>query len=197
MPFDRESWPHPWVRGRSLLATSVAFVVVACASPADEAVSRDSSASMPASEAIEGHVPIAPAVAPAAQDAIAAETLLVTVYKTPTCGCCRAWVDHLRDSGFRVETVDRVDLTMVKSANGVPERLASCHTATVGGYVVEGHVPAEDIRRLLRERPAVAGLAVPGMPVGSPGMEVPGTRADRYDVLSFDRAGVTSVFASH
>ena len=197
MPFDRKSRPHPWMRGRSLLATSVAFVVVACASPSDDAVSRDPSPSMPESEAVERHVRIAPAVAPAAQDTIAAEPLLVTVYKTPTCGCCRAWVDHLRDAGFRVETVNRDDLTMVKSANGVPERLASCHTAAVGGYVVEGHVPAEDIRRLLRQRPAVAGLAVPGMPVGSPGMEMPGRRADRYDVLSFDRAGVTSVFANH
>ena len=197
MPFDRKRWSHPRVRGRALLATSVAFAVVACATPSDEAVSRESSARVPASEAIAGNVPIAPAVAPAAQDPIAAETLLVTVYKTPTCGCCRAWVDHLRDAGFRVETVDRDDLTMVNSANGVPERLASCHTATVGGYVVEGHVPAEDIRRLVRERPAVAGLAVPGMRVGSPGMEVAGRPADRYDVLSFDRAGVTSVFASH
>jgi hypothetical protein len=179
------------------MATAVAIVLLSCASPSDEAASHDSSASMPASEAVEGRAPIAPAVAPPAQDAITAESLQVTVYKTPTCGCCRAWVDHLRDAGFHVETVDRDDLTMVKSANGVPERLASCHTATVGDYVVEGHVPAEDIRRLLRERPAVAGLAVPGMPVGSPGMEVPGRPADRYDVLSFDRAGVTSVFASH
>ena len=196
MLFDRKSWPRSRVRGRSLLATSVAVVLVACGSPSDEPVSRDSSAGMRESEAVEGHVPIAPAIAPAAQDDIAAETLLVMVYKTPTCGCCRAWVEHLRNAGFRVETVDRDDLTMVKSATGVPERLASCHTATVGGYVVEGHVPAEDIRRLLRERPTVAGLAVPGMPVGSPGMEVPGRPADRYDVLSFDRAGVTSVFAS-
>ena len=124
-------------------------------------------------------------------------TLRMTVHKTPTCGCCRAWVDHLRAQGFHVETVDRDDLTMVKAANGVPGGLQSCHTATVGGYVVEGHVPAGDIRRLLAERPAVAGIAVPGMPVGSPGMEVPGTPTERYDVVSFDRAGATQVFASH
>ena len=133
----------------------------------------------------------------AAERAPSGDTLTVTVYKTPTCGCCRAWVDHLRAQGFRVETVDRDDLTMVKAANGVPGQLQSCHTATVGGYVVEGHVPAGDIRRLLAHGPPVAGLAVPGMPVGSPGMEVPGTPAERYDVVSFDRAGAIRAFASH
>ena len=120
---------------------------------------------------------------------------VVTVYKSPTCGCCNAWVDHLRESGFQVETVDEMNMDPIKAKHGVGQHLASCHTATVGGYVVEGHVPAEDIRRLLRERPEVTGLAVPGMPMGSPGME--GPRKDPYDVLAFDKQGKMQVFAKH
>lgn len=119
----------------------------------------------------------------------------LTVYKTPTCGCCGKWVDHLREAGFAVATVDLPDLTAVKAKNGVPPELASCHTAVVDGYVVEGHVPAADVLRLLDERPAVAGLAVPGMPIGSPGME--GSRPERYTVYAFDSSGQTSRFATH
>jgi len=119
----------------------------------------------------------------------------VTVYKSPTCGCCKLWVDHLAAAGFEVQVHERTDLAAEKQRLGVPPRLAACHTAVVDGYVVEGHVPAADLRRLLAERPDVAGLAVPGMPMGSPGMEfgppVP------YDVLTFDRDGATRVFASH
>lgn len=117
----------------------------------------------------------------------------VVVYKTPTCGCCSQWVDHLREAGFEVETHDMDDLGRIKSLNGVPRKLSSCHTALVNGYVVEGHVPAPAIRRLLDERPEVAGLAVPGMPIGSPGMEQ-GSRKDPYDVIAFDREGKTAVF---
>jgi hypothetical protein len=120
----------------------------------------------------------------------------VIVYKSPTCGCCAEWVAHLRRHGFRAKTEDLTDLRPVKTRHGVPAELQSCHTALVGGYVVEGHVPADLIERLLRERPRIAGLAVPGMPVGSPGMEVPGGRAERYQVLTFDRAGKTGVFAT-
>lgn len=119
----------------------------------------------------------------------------ITVYKTPTCGCCAKWVDHLREHGYHVTTVDQNDLSDVKRRLGVAGPLQSCHTATVGGYVVEGHVPAADIRRLLAERPSVSGLAVPGMPAGSPGME--GFRSERYDVLTFDKSGATTVFAAH
>ena len=121
---------------------------------------------------------------------------LVTVYKSPTCGCCAAWVDHLRASGFTVETVDVADLDAVKRQYGIPDSLASCHTAVVGGYVVEGHVPAEDVRRLLAERPEAGGLAVPGMPVGSPGMEAPDGRTEPYAVLLVDDGG-TTVFSRH
>ena len=101
---------------------------------------------------------------------------------------------HLRAKGFPVEARDTRDLGAVKRAHGVPPEVASCHTAVVEGYVVEGHVPADVIDRLLRERPAVAGLAVPGMPIGSPGMESPGRPPERYQVLAFDRTGKTTVY---
>lgn len=120
----------------------------------------------------------------------------ITVYKSPTCACCTEWVGHLRRHGFRVKTEDLADLRPIKVRHGVPAELESCHTALVGGYVVEGHVPADLIERLLRERPRVVGVAVPGMPVGSPGMAVPGGRVDRYQVLTFDRSGKTGVFAT-
>lgn len=114
----------------------------------------------------------------------------VVVYKTPTCGCCKMWVDHLRGAGFEVETRDLPNLSAVKDSLGVPGTLASCHTAVVDGYVVEGHVPAGEISRLLEERPDVVGISVPGMPVGSPGMEVPGRAPQTYDVMSFGTDGV-------
>ncbi len=119
----------------------------------------------------------------------------ITVYKSPTCGCCVKWVRHLQDHGFKVAAINREDMNSVKSAAGIPRRLASCHTAIIDGYVIEGHVPAADIKRLLKERPDVAGLTVPGMPMGSPGME--GPRQDRYDVLTFTREGDTTVFSSY
>lgn len=122
---------------------------------------------------------------------------VVTVYKTPTCGCCTAWVEHMEAAGFRLDVRDTLDLAPVKLENGVPNGLGSCHTARVGDYVVEGHVPAEDVKRLLAEKPAgVRGIAVPGMPIGSPGMEVQGRPADPYDVVAFGDGG-QQVFASH
>lgn len=137
----------------------------------------------------------------ASRDAVAervgAAPGVVTVWKSPTCGCCGGWVDHLEEEGFEVEVVDSYDLQAVKAEHGVTADLASCHTAVVDGYVVEGHVPAEDIRRLLAERPDVAGIAAPGMPVGSPGMEVEGRAPDAYDVVVFTRDGERSVFARH
>jgi hypothetical protein len=119
----------------------------------------------------------------------------LTVYKSPTCGCCKGWVAHMKRNGFSVKAYDVNDVTPYRRQNGVTPRLTSCHTALVGGYVVEGHVPARDIQRLLQERPDIKGLAVPGMPMGSPGME--GPRKDRYQVLSFDRDGNTAVYASY
>jgi hypothetical protein len=125
----------------------------------------------------------------------AEEATTVTVYRSPTCGCCTKWVDHLKEAGFAVEMREVRDVTPVKIENGVPEKLASCHTALVEGYVIEGHVPASDVTRLLAERPPVSGLAVPGMPIGSPGME--GPDPEHYRVLSFDERGRTEVFSSH
>jgi hypothetical protein len=131
-------------------------------------------------------------VVAAAQDA-PLPTMLV--YKSPTCGCCTAWVDHVRQAGFRVVVRDTVDVQPVKDRWGVPRTLASCHTARVGGYAIEGHVPADVIKRLLKQRPAVAGIAVPGMPMGSPGME--GGRPEPYDVVSFEKQGKTAVYSRH
>jgi len=120
----------------------------------------------------------------------------VTVYKSSTCGCCKKWVDHLRTKGFVVTARDMEDMDEVKASYGVPAEAQSCHTAVVGGYVVEGHVPADVIAKLLREKPKVAGIAAPGMPVGSPGMEVPGTPPDRYDVVSWTKGSKsTQVYA--
>jgi hypothetical protein len=129
--------------------------------------------------------------------ASAAALPTMTVYKSPTCGCCKNWIEHVKTAGFAVEVHDLDDLSEIKAEAGVPERARSCHTAIVDGYAIEGHVPAETIKRLLRERPRVAGLAVPGMPVGSPGMEVPGQAADKYDVVAYDRNGAVSVYESH
>lgn len=117
----------------------------------------------------------------------------MVVYKTPTCGCCKNWVEHVQAAGFQVEVHDTADVAPIKNEHGLPQHLASCHTAIVDGYVIEGHVPADVIRRLLAERPQVAGIAVPGMPAGSPGMEM-GSRRDPYDVIAFARDGKVSVF---
>jgi hypothetical protein len=118
---------------------------------------------------------------------------VMTVYKSPTCGCCTAWVSHVKKAGFRVEIHDTVDVQPVKDRWGVPPDLISCHTARVEGYVIEGHVPADLIQRLLREKPAVAGIATPGMPIGSPGME--GGEPEPYDVVTFTKDGKTALFA--
>lgn len=115
------------------------------------------------------------------------------VYKDPNCGCCKTWVTLMRNAGFEISARDTADMPAIKQRYKVPEALGSCHTALVGGYVVEGHVPADLITRLLKEKPKVLGLAVPGMPIGSPGME--GGTKEAYDVLTFDAAGKTTVFA--
>jgi len=128
----------------------------------------------------------------AARPAVVTE---IVVYKSPTCGCCSKWVDYLRKQGFTVVAHDTSGMTAVKAELGVPDAMASCHTAMVGGYVIEGHVPAADIERLLKEHPKVVGLAVPGMVTGSPGME--GGTPEHYKVLAFDAKGATTVFSSY
>lgn len=120
----------------------------------------------------------------------------IKVFKTPTCGCCSKWVEHLRANGFS-PTVKYVPSTAeYRRKFGVPEKLSSCHTAVVGAYAVEGHVPAQDIRRMLKERAKGKGISVPGMPIGSPGMEQ-GERRDPYSVLLFDASGKISEFQRH
>jgi hypothetical protein len=162
---------------RTWIVFSLMATVAAACSPASESAS-DTAA------------PVNVAAAPLADSLLA-----MTVYKSQTCGCCAAWVDHVKQAGFRVTVVDTSNLEPIKARYGILPGQGSCHTATVGGYVIEGHVPAADIRRLLSERPQVAGLAVPGMPAGSPGME--GPTAQRYDVLAFTRQGTSTVWAKH
>lgn len=139
---------------------------------------------------------VAFSVLPAAP-ARAARTLpLVEVFKSPHCACCGAWVEHMKAAGFQVKVTLVDDTSVARKRARMPDSLASCHTAFVGGYALEGHVPAEDVKRLLQAKPAAIGLAVPGMPAGSPGMEV-GARKDPYDVLLVAPGGRATVFASH
>ncbi|HYH42447.1 MAG TPA: DUF411 domain-containing protein [Burkholderiales bacterium] len=127
--------------------------------------------------------------------AIACAAQTVTVYKDAGCGCCKAWVKHLEANGFRTQVHDVTNMPAHKHKLRVPERLGSCHTAVVDGYTIEGHVPAADIKRLLAARPKARGLAVPGMPEGSPGMET--GKVDAYDVLLFSDDGRSSVYSRH
>jgi hypothetical protein len=122
----------------------------------------------------------------------------VKVFKTPYCGCCNDWVTHMEQEGFSVEAVDvsQEELNRLKYHGGLQPGMGSCHTAFIDGYLLEGHVPANDVRRLLEQQPDVAGLAVPGMPAGSPGMEM-GDHFDPFDVITFDRSGQSGVFSSH
>ena len=167
------------------IAVAMAFAVAACTAKEAESAAEVAAADTPSS---------APASTDTgAQTTPSASLVSIKVYKTPTCGCCKAWVDHLEQNGFKAEVVDMPDLSAVKTKYGVAPKLQSCHTAVVGDYTVEGHVPADLIMKMVNEKPAIAGLAVPGMPAGSPGME--GATKERYDVLTFDRAGRTTVYA--
>jgi hypothetical protein len=125
----------------------------------------------------------------------AQELPVVTVYQSPTCGCCSKWVTHLEQNGFTVNVTMLPDVSPMKGRYAIPHALTSCHTATVGGYAVEGHVPASDIKRMLAQRPAISGIAVPGMPAGSPGME--SSTPVPYRVIAFTGDGRQYVFANH
>lgn len=164
---------YPWIAGLALVA------LAGCEqAPERPAAERTTSQAQPETEGRDA----APAAA-------------MVVYKSPTCGCCSDWVDHMRANGFEVEPMDvprYAELSARKVEQGVPSELEACHTAVVGGYVIEGHVPAEVVARLLREKPDVKGLAVPGMPIGSPGMEGPDPVA--YDVIAFDEDGARTVY---
>ncbi len=118
------------------------------------------------------------------------------VYRSPTCGCCRKWITHVEANGFKVKDYITNEVQVIKDQQGVPKNLASCHTALVNGYIIEGHVPASDIKKLLKLKPKVSGLSVPGMPVGTPGMEM-GGKKDPYDVVSFDQQNNYKVFSRY
>lgn len=121
----------------------------------------------------------------------------IKVYKDPSCGCCTAWVDHLTASGLNATIHETADMVAIKAKLGVPDDLTSCHTGLIQGYAIEGHVPAADIKRLLNERPTAAGIAVPGMPLNSPGMEVQGQPDERYTVWLFTKDGKRTAFSKH
>jgi hypothetical protein len=205
------------MRFLTLVAAALAVAVSACSAPDAELPTTPADATAPAhddathaddatvAEAL-ADVSAATAAEVAAESAAAASTPppvpvaglpRVRVHKSPTCGCCSAWVQHMQLAGFAVEVVETDDLEPVRKRVGVPVGKASCHTAEVDGYFVEGHVPADDVKRLLRERPAARGLTVPGMPVGSPGMEVPSGETQPYAVLLVGEDGGTSEFARH
>ena len=172
-----------------LLAAGMAWSTAACTRASEPGKQADVAA-------VSTAPPKAPSVAVSASTAPLALPL-VTVHKTPTCGCCGLWVDHLRAAGFEVQVNDSEDLSPIKQSAGVPAEKASCHTARVGDYFVEGHVPAEDIKRLLSERPDAKGLVLPGMPAGSPGMETPDGRQQPYTVELVRHDGSTVEFAKH
>jgi len=131
----------------------------------------------------------------AVADQVAMNSAL-TVFRSPTCGCCHQWIEHMEAAGFTVKDNVTENMTAIKKQYGVPANLASCHTTIVDDYVVEGHIPAEDVQRLLAEKPDIAGIAVPGMPIGSPGMES-GDYVEPYTVFSFTESGETAAFAEH
>lgn len=141
-----------------------------------------------------GALLLASGMATAAEEAAADREM--TVYRSPTCGCCGKWIAHAKLNRFAVKDIVSDDMQAVKQKFGVPEKLASCHTAIVDGYVVEGHVPAGDIEKLLQTKPDVVGISAPGMPMGSPGMEM-GGKQDDYAVVSFDKDGKAQVFSEH
>lgn len=185
------------VVGAGLLLGAVALRWTANSSPEPASTGPAGAAEAPVTPAASSSRAESPsdATAPTPDATMADAGEVVKVYKAPTCGCCSGWADHLREAGYTVEEIETQDLASIKVAHGIDSQLQSCHTALVAGYVIEGHVPAEDVRRLLAERPDLKGLAVPGMPGGSPGMEM--APKEDYEVLAFDERGRTSVWAAH
>ena len=179
----------------ALVATAAVSLAVGCtASPGNSRPAADTTTATPASGYAADTQPMASPAVPAAPASATVTDASMIVYKDRNCGCCNDWVTHMRRNGFTVDARDVNDLDAVKQRMGVPRRLQSCHTGEIAGYVIEGHVPADLVQRLLRERPAVAGIAVPGMPMGSPGME--GPYSEPYDIIAFTRGGATSVYAT-
>lgn len=186
---------------RFAIALGVALLVGACSSAATPTATLAATAATTA--ATTTSKPAAASVAARPHDAQTAHATAnaklpkMVVHKSPTCGCCSLWVEHVRAAGFEVEVRDHDDLSAIKQRLGVPYGKGSCHTAEVGGYFVEGHVPAGDIQRLLKQRPQARGLTVPGMPAGSPGMEMPDGRTQAYAVELVTADGGVSVYARH
>ena len=174
-------------------ATMLVFLVSALASAACARAPEQPEATTPPAVAEQAPPPAQPPATPMVDTALP----LVVVHKNPTCGCCEGWVDHMRQAGFRVEVRDEDNLDPVKQRLGVPHGKGSCHTAEVGGYLVEGHVPAQDVKRLLAEKPDAKGLVLPGMPMGSPGMEMPDGTVQPYTVELVKPDGSTSAYAVH
>lgn len=181
------------------LAGILTIGLAACGGSDDAEMSADTESPKPVAEAAYAEEANNEMHASEAMQMDASSETLV-VYKTESCGCCEKWVDHMEQAGFETEVhnVSQEEMSAMKTANGIGRDLASCHTAQIAGYLVEGHVPAEDLQRLLKEKPAdVKGIAVPGMPIGSPGMEMEGKPADEYEVVTFDEAGEQTVYAYH
>ncbi|WP_200947033.1 DUF411 domain-containing protein [Lysobacter sp. Root494] len=175
-----------------MLIAASTLISTACAR--EQNADNQASAMKPAaSETVPATATSAASISPVAQPTLAS----ILVHKNPSCGCCELWVEHLRKAGFEVAVRDEDDLNAVKERLGVPYGKGSCHTAEVGGYIVEGHVPVEDIKRLLTEKPDARGLVLPGMPLGSPGMEVPDGSVKPYTVELVKRDGNTVAFAEH
>jgi len=175
-----------------LIAFAAASLLAACSpAPEEPTLGAVAPVSAPAPAPVT-----APAIPVATAAPAAANAITVLVHKSPTCSCCSGWVQHLRESGFVVQVDDTDDMDPIKARLGVPAEMAACHTAEVGGYFVEGHVPAADIRRLLAEKPAARGLAVPGMPMGSPGMGEPGS-GPPYTVELIAADGSSQPFQQH
>ncbi|MGB3401219.1 MAG: DUF411 domain-containing protein [Microcoleaceae cyanobacterium] len=134
----------------------------------------------------------------ASNSELAASALNITVYRTPTCGCCKGWVEHIQQNNFTVTDIvqPEAEIQAIRQKHNLPQQLASCHTAEINGYLVEGHVPVEDVKRLIAQKPNLAGIAVPGMPIGTPGMEM-GNRKESFDVVGFKPDSQTKVFNSY
>lgn len=172
-------------RKSALLLLGCLAVVACSASNGAPATASPTPATPPAAPA---HSPVPPATG---------EASLLVVHKHPSCGCCVMWIDHMREAGFAVQVHDHQDMGPIKQRVGVPYAKGSCHTAEIDGYFVEGHVPAEDVKRLLAERPHARGLTVPGMPAGSPGMEMPDGTVHPYAVELVQHDGSTTEYARH
>ena len=176
---------------RNVLLLALVAMLAACSEAPTQAQGESATAGPPLA-------PQTPATtAPATSAGSESRAMAMVVHKSATCGCCTAWVDHMRQAGFAVEVRDAENLEPVKTRLGIPPGKGSCHTAEIGGYFVEGHVPAADVKRLLADKPDAKGLVLPGMPAGSPGMEMPDGRTEPYTVELVRPDGATEPFASH